>query len=137
VTATPTDIINTLTPTRRRVLLVEDHAPTRAALKSLLLRSRFDVVTAANAAEARAVVQQGPFDLFVSDIGLPDGNGYELMREFRERYGLVGIALTGYGMEDDIVRSRQAGFARHLTKPIRIQHLDVALDELLMGRSRS
>jgi PAS domain S-box-containing protein len=124
-------------PARRRVLLVEDHAPTRAALKSLLLRRRFDVVTAANAAEARAVVQQGPFDLFVSDIGLPDGNGYELMREFRERYGLVGIALTGYGMEDDIVRSRQAGFARHLTKPIRIQHLDVALDELLMGRSRS
>jgi CheY-like chemotaxis protein len=66
----------------------------------------------------------------ISDIGLPDGNGYELMKEFREAYGMVGISLTGYGMEEDVSRSQCAGFLRHLTKPVRIQTLDEALATL-------
>lgn len=119
-------------PSKGRILLVEDHSPTRAALKNLLIRRHYAVTTAANATEARAAAQHGSFDLLVSDIGLPDGNGYELMREFRERYQLRGIALTGYGMEDDVARSRAAGFEMHLTKPVRIQHLDRALDALAL-----
>ncbi len=113
-----------------RILLVEDHAATRAALQHLLSRRRYDVRSAANATEARELAREGEFDLLISDIGLPDGNGYELMAEFRERLGLRGIALTGYGMEEDVARSREAGFLHHLTKPVRMQALDAALAAL-------
>ncbi len=111
----------------RQILLVEDHEPTRTALALLLKRRHFTVVTAASLAEARALAAQNKIDLLISDIGLPDGNGYELMNELREAYGLSGIALTGYGMEEDVQQSKRTGFVAHLTKPVRIQSLDEAL----------
>jgi len=110
-----------------RILLVEDHAPTRATLEHLLVRRHYEVHSVASAAEARVCAERGRFDLLISDIGLPDGSGYDLMSEFRRDYDLKGIALTGYGMEDDISRSLRAGFAAHLTKPVRMQTLDKAL----------
>lgn len=115
---------------RRRVLLVEDHDPTRKALEALLRRRDFDVSAAVSLAEARAFTASHRFDVLISDIGLPDGNGFELMSEMRGRSDLLSIALTGYGMEDDIARSRVAGFQVHLTKPIRTQLLDEALAQL-------
>jgi PAS domain S-box-containing protein len=119
---------------RTRILLVEDHEPTRTTLMRLLMRRRYDVVSAACVTEARAVAGQGTFDLVISDIGLPDGNGYELMMELRDRHGLKkGIALTGYGMEQDVARSQAAGFMVHLVKPVRVQ----ALDDALATASRS
>ena len=111
----------------RRILLVEDHEPTRTALAQLLKRRRFTVVTAASLAEARALVAEDRIDLLISDIGLPDGDGYELMDELRQSHGLIGIALTGYGMEEDVLQSKRTGFVAHLTKPVRIQSLDEAL----------
>ena len=119
-----------------RILLVEDHEPTRAVLTQLLVRRHFDVTSAASLAEARtrAGEDNGKFNLVISDIGLPDGNGYDLMAELREHYGLKGIALTGYGMEHDILRSQKAGFVTHLTKPVRIESLDSALIESLNGK---
>ena len=65
----------------------------------------------------------------ISDIGLPDGSGYALMSELRDEFGLKGIALTGYGMEQDVAQSQTAGFVVHLTKPVRIESLIRALDE--------
>jgi signal transduction histidine kinase len=114
----------------RRVLLVEDHEPTRTTLSRLLQRRRYDVSTAASLAEARNQASENDFDFLISDIGLPDGTGFDLMRELRERGGIRGIALTGYGTEKDIDRSREAGFIVHLTKPISAQSLDKALAEL-------
>jgi len=111
----------------RRVLLVEDHPSTAQALTQLLTRRKYEVVVANCLAEARAFSGHQKFDLLISDIGLPDGNGCELMTELRHRPGLVGIALTGYGMEDDLNRSQAAGFFTQLTKPISIQALDGAL----------
>lgn len=113
-----------------RILLVEDHEPTRLTLKQLLLRRHYEVSAAGTVQEARALAQAGRFDLLVSDIGLPDGDGCALMEELRERYKLSGIALTGYGMEDDVDRCKRAGFTTHLIKPIRIQALDEALNQL-------
>ncbi len=110
-----------------RILLVEDHAPTRAALEQLLLRRKYEVRSAGSTAEARVWAQQESFTLLISDIGLPDGNGYDLMKEFHAQYGMMGISLTGYGMEEDVSRSREAGFVQHLTKPVRVQSLDSAL----------
>jgi CheY-like chemotaxis protein len=113
-----------------RVLLIEDHAPTRLTLQQLLLRRNYEVVAAGSVAEARELVSREHVDFVVSDIGLPDGNAYDLMAELRARLGLTGIALTGYGMESDIARSHAAGFVIHLTKPLRIQSLDEALNRL-------
>jgi PAS domain S-box-containing protein len=115
----------------QRILLVEDHEPTRTALAHLLMRRHFTVLTAASLAEARAVAGKNKIDLLISDIGLPDGNGYDLMSEMRKAFGLKGIALTGYGMEDDVLQSKQAGFVAHLTKPVRIQSLDTVLASAL------
>lgn len=116
--------------TRGRLLLVEDHEPTRNAIKALLAARKFDVIAAATVAEAWAFVKKVKFDLLVSDIGLPDGDGYLLMREFQDRYGLKGIALTGYGLDDDIKLSKEAGFSAHIVKPVRIGILDETLASL-------
>ena len=116
---------------RRSILLIEDHAATRVALESLLKRRHYHVWSAGTAAEARAIAEKERIDAVISDVGLPDGNGFELMTELREKFGLKGIALTGYGMENDLLRSNAAGFVTHLTKPVRIQSLEEALNALL------
>jgi PAS domain S-box-containing protein len=114
---------------RRRILLVEDHKPTAIVLAHLLTQRNYSVVSAGGVAEARAAASRENFELLISDIGLLDGNGYELMSELNGRPGLAGIALTGYGMEEDVSRSRAAGFVAHLTKPVTVQALDGALSE--------
>jgi CheY-like chemotaxis protein len=113
-----------------RILLVEDHAPTRIALEQLLIRRNYAVRSAASVADARELAKREKFAILISDIGLPDGSGYDLMSEFRKAYGMVGVSLTGYGTEEDVSRSQSAGFVRHLTKPIRMQSLDEALANL-------
>lgn len=110
----------------RRILLVEDHEATRTALTHLLTRRSYEVLSAASVQEALELADKNQFDLLISDIGLPDGTGYELMEKLGKK-GLRGIALTGYGMEEDTARSQKAGFALHLTKPVRVQSLDQAL----------
>ena len=109
------------------ILLVEDHDATRIALENLLKRRNHQVVTAASVAEARALAHLHPFDLLISDIGLPDGNGNALMAELKVAFGLKGIALTGYGMDHDLAAAQNAGFIAHLTKPIRIEALEKVL----------
>jgi CheY-like chemotaxis protein len=109
------------------ILLVEDHEPTRVGLAHLLLRRHYKVTSVGSLAEARALLEKEHFHLLISDIGLPDGNGCDLMKELRERFHIKGIALTGYGMENDLNRSYAAGFSAHLTKPVRIESLDEAL----------
>jgi CheY-like chemotaxis protein len=82
-------------------------------------------------AEALAAVRgDGVFDLVVSDLGLPDGSGIDLMRELSARHGLRGIALSGYGMEEDVRQSLEAGFERHLTKPVSLPQLQATLREI-------
>ena len=110
-----------------RVLLVEDHEPTRRALAQLLTRRQYQVETAGSLTEARALAKEHKFELLISDIGLPDGDGYALMMELGQEQHLKGIALTGYGMEHDVAFSQSAGFIAHLTKPVRVESLDSAL----------
>ena len=125
---TPTAPVSPVPTAVRNLLLVEDHGATRSALELLLTRRRFRVRTAANLCEARQLLASETFDLLVSDIGLPDGSGYDLMSEARQQNPyLRGIALTGYGMEKDIEASEGAGFSAHLIKPVRIEMLEEAL----------
>jgi PAS domain S-box-containing protein len=106
-----------------KILLVEDHEDTRRSMARLLGARHMvrDVDTVAGALHAAGAE---PFDLVISDLGLPDGSGLDLMRQLRQRYGLKGICLSGYGMEDDVARSADAGFCRHLTKPIDLRKLE-------------
>jgi signal transduction histidine kinase len=111
----------------QRLLLVEDHESTLETLAYQLRRDGHHVVTAPTMAAALAAAGADKFDLVISDLGLPDGTGNELMEKLRADYGLRGIALSGYGMEEDLVRSRAAGFVSHLVKPVRIADLRTAL----------
>ena len=113
-----------------RILLVEDHAATLEALSALLRRAGHSVVTASTVADGLAVAGQGTLDLVVSDLGLPDGTGIQLMEKLRAAYHLRGIALSGYGMEDDLARCREAGFVTHLVKPVRFADLSRAIDNI-------
>jgi CheY-like chemotaxis protein len=108
---------------------VEDHADTAEALAELLRGLGYEVTVAASVAAALAAAEEaaGEIDLVVSDLGLPDGSGLDLMRELSRRHGLQGIALSGYGMEEDIQNSREAGFSMHITKPVSLQALLAAL----------
>jgi PAS domain S-box-containing protein len=116
-----------------RILLVEDHEDTARAMADLLDLMGHEVTVAGSVAAAlaaaEAVHRQG-IDLVVSDLGLPDGSGQDLMRELIRLYGWKGIALSGYGMEEDIRRSREAGFARHLTKPVDLDTLRAAIRQV-------
>ena len=111
----------------RRILLVEDHEPTRATLLRLLARHGHEVQGAETVATARALAATGEFELVISDLGLPDGTGHELMASLRADYALTGIALSGYGMEEDIQRSHECGFYAHLTKPVDMAALEAAI----------
>ncbi|HEX5717091.1 MAG TPA: ATP-binding protein [Thermoanaerobaculia bacterium] len=112
-----------------RLLLVEDHTDTAEAMADLLRALGHEVTVAGSVGSAlgAAEARGGRFDLVVSDLGLPDGSGLDLMRELSGIYGLKGIALSGYGMEEDVLRSREAGFSKHLTKPVDMQALKAAI----------
>jgi len=115
---------------RRRILLVEDHTTTAALMARLLRKRGHEVELAHTRAEAISIGLAQEFDIVISDLGLPDGNGYEVMEALRSKSQLFGIALSGYGMEADVDRSAVAGFQLHLTKPVDAQKLYQAVEEV-------
>lgn len=115
---------------RCTVLLVEDHDDTRRVMTTLLRSFGCAVIPAATVREAIECSDRQPFDLLLSDVGLPDGTGMDIIRHMLASGQKVrGIAISGFGQEDDLRRSRDAGFARHLTKPVNIQ----VLREVIVG----
>jgi PAS domain S-box-containing protein len=100
------------------ILLVEDHGVTAKLMRMVLNSDGHTVETAGGMVTALELADRHPFDLLISDLGLPDGSGHDLMRQLRGRgHTLPGIVLSGYGQEEDIQLSYQSGFAVHLTKP--------------------
>ena len=112
----------------RTILLVEDHEPTRLTLLRMLGRRGHEVTAVATIEAAVERAKERVFDVLISDIGLPDGNGGELIRDYGERFLEGGIALSGFGMEAEVQRSLQAGFRKHLTKPIELDLLEETLE---------
>jgi PAS domain S-box-containing protein len=126
--ASPTGPPDGARPLPRRLLLVEDDPATSTVLARLLRRRGAEVTAARGLREARAAAENAEFDLIISDLGLPDGSGLELARWLALRGGRTpSIALSGYGSEEDIRRSLEAGFAAHLTKPVDIRTLEAAI----------
>jgi len=114
-----------------RILLVEDHADTGRTLRRLLTSEHHTVELAPDMSTALRLAREHPFDLILSDIGLPDGLGTELMRQLRQLgVNVPGIVLSGYGEEKDIAESHSAGFAVHLTKPATLAELHKAIESL-------
>ena len=113
-----------------RILLVEDHESTARAMVKLLRKMQHVVVAAGSVDAALQAAASESFDLIISDLGLPDGSGLDLMRELRRLYPVRGIALTGYGMEQDVDRSLEAGFAEHLTKPVDADRLRAVIQRV-------
>jgi PAS domain S-box-containing protein len=119
--------IKTLKPLR--ILLVEDHQDTRRTLSRLLTHFGHDVVTAENVEKAIDIMESDKLDAVLCDIGLPDGSGYEVAAQARAKGNIKAIALTGFGTEQDLERSKEAGFDFHLVKPINFQELQTVLDQ--------
>ena len=110
-----------------RILVVDDHRDTLRSLQGLLRRLGHDVLPAENMTEALRIAEEEPFDFLLSDIGLPDGSGLELLRRIRETRTITAVAVSGFGMEEDVQRSREAGFLDHLTKPVSLDRLQEAI----------
>jgi CheY-like chemotaxis protein len=117
-----------------RILVVEDHAHTRNAIVRILTLRGHDVHGAESIAEAKAVVAKSRLDLLICDLGLPDGHGSELLSYIKERQAISSVALSGDGMEAQIIESGKAGFDLHLVKPVSIPVLEQAISMLAQRR---
>jgi two-component system CheB/CheR fusion protein len=121
-----------------RVLQVEDHGVTAKIMRLLLTAEGHMVETASDVASALELASQHSFDLLISDLGLPDGSGHDLLRQLRTHgHAFPGIALSGYGQDEDIQRSREAGFAIHLTKPASREAIVDAIATITAGEMRA
>ena len=116
---------------RLRVLLVEDHEDTAQALAYVLEHEGYTVAVAHSVAQAIAAADAHEIDVVVTDLGLPDGSGLDLMRHLQgRRKPTQAIALTGYGRPEDLDETTRAGFQRHLTKPVDVPTLIAAIESL-------
>jgi hypothetical protein len=116
------------------LLLVEDHAETARALSRLLKNRGYKIESAATVATGLEAVEHGNYNLLICDLGLPDGTGIELIEKVRETHKTPAIALTGFGMQEDVDRAQRAGFDAHLTKPVSLQKLESTMWQLLQDR---
>lgn len=115
---------------KRCILVVEDHDDTLRSMRMLLTRLGYEVLAAETMTEALRIADEHHFDILLSDIGLPDGSGLELLKRIRAKRSVPALALSGFGMDEDIERSSEAGFADHLTKPVSIDRLQAAISQL-------
>jgi CheY-like chemotaxis protein len=113
-----------------RILVVEDHADTLRVLGRLLNHFGHDISMADGAQSALQIVELKEFDVVLSDIGLPDGSGYEVIAQAKRKQPVKGIALTGLCEDEDIRRSREAGFDFHLIKPVDFHELRTILAQV-------
>ena len=100
-----------------RVLLVDDHGDSLEITAKLLRLEGYEVATAGSCKEAIELARQARFDLLVTDLGLPDGTGMDLLAEVKSLYDVPGVAMTAHGESWFLEGARQGGFARHLFKP--------------------
>ena len=114
-----------------RILLVDDHPDTSTALEKLLTRRGHTVAAANDIRSAIEAAERAQFDLLISDVGLPDGSGLELMAHLRAKTGIRGIAISGFGMNGDVEKSMQAGFFEHLVKPVNLEKLEAAIEQAM------
>ena len=115
-----------------KFFVVENHQDTLDAIRMFLEAQGHSVEVAPDMKSALKLAPQAKFDILISDIGLPDGDGWELMKVLREKIpGLKAIAMSGYGMRADLDKSKAAGYSAHLIKPFGPVELNEALKKVL------
>jgi CheY-like chemotaxis protein len=112
-----------------RIFLVEDHSDSLEVLRIYLESFGHVILSARNKAEALKDIPAANCDVLLSNIGLPDGNGWDLIQEVGKSRPAYAIALSGYGMKADRERSAEAGFRHHLIKPVSVKKLTAILEE--------
>ena len=112
-----------------RIFIVENHEDTRFLLGLLLEQLGHTVFSATTLADALAELPEAECDVLISDIGLPDGNGWDLMTRLGDKAPHYAIAMSGFGMVSDRQRSLAAGYRHHLLKPVEPNQLENLLDE--------
>ncbi len=122
---------------QKRILVVEDNGDTLQALVRLLKTLGHHVTAAQSATQGLEIGTREHFDLVLSDIGLPDFSGWELIRRLRQQVKTPAIALSGFGTEEDQKRSKEAGFSDHLTKPVDIIRLESAIRAVFENAART
>jgi PAS domain S-box-containing protein len=120
-----------------RVLLIEDHEDTAQVMQNVLRQMGHEVERCSTVATACQKLHHAQFDVLLSDIGLPDGTGIDFIKVAREICQTPAVALTGYGMAEDVERCLQAGFDEHLTKPIDFERLQNTLSRISATRAPS
>jgi CheY-like chemotaxis protein len=118
-----------------KILMIEDHEDTAIVMARLLEDMGHTVVSADSVASAIDVLTREKFNLIISDIGLPDGNGVSLIHAVRAFCDAPAIALTGYGMSEDVERCLKAGFDKHVTKPVTFDTLQQIIAEVCAART--
>src|SRR5437762_12687354 len=113
-----------------RILVVEDHGDTLRVLPRLLDHFGHDISLANGAQSALKIVESKEFDVVLSDIGLPDGSGYEVIAQPKRKQPVKGAALAGFDKEEDIRISKEAGFDLHLAKPVDFHELRTILAQV-------
>jgi CheY-like chemotaxis protein len=113
-----------------RILVVEDHSDTLQALSRLLTHFGHEISVADGAQSALKIIDSKEFDVVLSDIGLPDGSGYEVISEAKRRQPVKAVAVTGFGTDEDIRRGKEAGFDFHLVKPVDFHELRTVLGQI-------
>src|SRR5260370_25380963 len=116
-----------------RLIVVEDHANTAEALKKFLKAVGYQVFVATDMASALSLASGVEFDLLLSDLALPDGDGWELMKRLSGERHIRAIAFSAHNSPADLQRSAEAGFIVHLPKPLSAENLCAALARAAMA----
>jgi len=124
-------------PSPLSILIVEDHPDSRKYLQLLLQAKGHSVRAAKDISEAKALFALEEPQVLISDIGLPDGSGCDLLQELRPSRPLYAIAMSGYGTAADLLNSCAAGFHRHIVKPFMPERLDVFLEEAAQAAQKA
>jgi len=116
-----------------RLIVVEDHADTAEGLKKFLKAVGYEVFVATDMASALSLASSVEFDLLLSDIGLPDGTGWELLNQLMAKRPIRAIAFSAHNLPEDLQRSAAAGFVEHLPKPLSPEQLCAAIERVAMA----
>ena len=120
-----------------RLIVVEDHAQTAEGLKRFLTAIGYQVFVATDMASALSLAEAVEFDVLLSDLGLPDGTGWELLKRLSAERRIQAIAFSGYNSDADRQRSAEAGFLEHLPKPLSPERLCAAINRAAAGKVHS
>jgi two-component system CheB/CheR fusion protein len=112
-----------------RIFVVENHEDTRYLLQLLLEQLGHTVLTATTLGEALEAIPPSRADVLISDIGLPDGDGWELLTRLGDARPRYAVAMSGFGQLSDRQRSLAAGYRHHLLKPVEPNRLEALLEE--------